>query len=103
MNALLMELEERNNEIAITKSNADKERTKLIEDYQSRIILIKSEVKRGQQDRGAFQKQLEKENERLKSKVANLEEELATYNYSTARERDLESERNQLLTKVKKL
>jgi hypothetical protein len=33
MNGLLMEMEERGNELAIIKSNAEKERAKLIEDY----------------------------------------------------------------------
>jgi hypothetical protein len=37
-----MELEQRNNELAIIKSNAEKERSKLVEDYEARIMHIKS-------------------------------------------------------------
>jgi hypothetical protein len=33
MNGLLMEIEQRGNELAILKSNSDKEKARLIEDY----------------------------------------------------------------------
>ena len=52
----MIELEEKNNELSIIRSNFEKEKNRLIEDYESRIGVIKSEVKKGQQDKGAFQR-----------------------------------------------
>lgn len=50
----MVELEEKNNEIAIIRSNHEKEKQKIIEDYECRIGIIKTEVKKGQQDKGTF-------------------------------------------------
>lgn len=85
----MVELEEKNNEIAIIRSNHEKEKQKIIEDYECRIGIIKTEVKKGQQDKGTFERELEKENERLRVKVATLEEEIGNTNYNNDRERDL--------------
>lgn len=60
-------------------------------------------MRKTQQDKSPFQRELEAENQRLTHKLAALEQELANLGSNTTREKDIEAERNQLLTRVKKL
>lgn len=53
-----LELEQKNNELAIQRSNFEREKAQIVDNYEARLQAVKAEVRKTQQDKGPFQKEL---------------------------------------------